>query len=681
MNIALLKQAAETLKKVDWDAAQRSEDVGYVSPLVDIKADFKPSRGPATSGMSNGNSTKGSQDNNTYNRSRKPKAKKSNKAAPEMTIPMTPEVAQELNASLQDTDTPYWKRWSTPNWSPWHAGYSRVPNTVPPDKKNPELHDEEAFQKIFGPRHSDWRQDNPAGWFNFSTASKDGMFDEYAFWDDYTKQYSPYQVGPYRLYAPIEIVAPLESISGDEPAIQEEQKSPQQAWEEFAQENPSAFEQVREDIIRQARLPSEKHNPHENGPFTTIDETWEGDQIHPYNSMIRFPHQDDITLGYTKPLTPQETETSFLGLAPADLFPPYAPMTESTGAHEGTHNITFSLANEPANGLTPYVAGLTGIYPWLGEIPTINTEAFYNTNGRFVPEITPTMPPKPMRLEGDEYLRFIYPTADSIRVSHSGEVDPKFINPEIKVDEFENMVDPKALYSRGIRYWNGPHEETREPDNLRKLRFIPDHPTGQYYDRFGNRRLSGGELANYNDLWGDMAPKDMEQLPPNFRRNLENLGKAPQAWIDAIDHPEDYAAAQDRVRRLLFPLLRKDISGMFRDGDLESMKLLKDYQHPAFQMLVDALNGRVFFDLTDQERSEIMDKVEALYPELRLDPVATPSYLIEAQRQFGMLPEMGVTGVRTLDQYNDIARYIEYYRALEEYMRQYSPQGGGQLGA
>lgn len=674
MNYKLLKQAAEVIKpKIDWHAAQKSNEVGFVSPEAEPTETLEETKPlPAPTGTYKApRPTKRSKNKKVSKKTRSVNTPKSD--TPETPLPMTPGYASLYNEELKDEETPRYKSWSAPEGSPWHPGYSRVPNTIDPNKKNWELNEPGAAERLFGPPESDWRKRNPATWFNVRTYPRIGVFDEEAAWEDYKRHNTP-----WAYQAPAESMYGIVGDTEEKPELSEEERN-LKAWDDYEKEDPVNYAHRRESELDSMSAPYDRANPMNLGPYTDVDESWdnENDKADLYNTALYFPDQISVDRGFVRPT--KDSTATFDGVMPLELIPPYSDIIESTGAHEATHNIAHSLSNDSRYGIVPYPLRLQGLVPWHSEIPTVATESIYNRGGKFLPEIIPSLR-KPMRMEEDEYLRNIMPTADATRVDMTGQIDPTSIDSSDGPSEFVNSVNPKDLYNKGIRYWNGPHNKDREAVSLDKLRFIPDDPVGWHYDRFGNKRLSGGELTQYQDLYGDTKPKDMDQLSPNTRRFFKNLGQAPQAWIDAVDHPKEYAAAQDNARRIMFPLLRKDISGMFRDGDVESIKLLRDYQHPAFQMMTDLVDGKNFFDLTDQERSDIMDKVEAIYPELRLDPVATPSWLVHAQKEFGLLPEMGVTGVRTLDQYNDIARYDAYYRALDEYLSQYGNQGGGYYG-
>lgn len=669
------------LFRPDFIAAQMSDKVGYVPLLDDLPTDDTPTQAlphpddttpfvPTTSyGPTSSNWNTWFARNDLFSRL-------DNKDV-ETPPPMTQLVASEWNDVYRNPEkVSKYEKEPVPTWNPWHPGYSRVPRTVAPDKKNPALHDEAAYQKMFGPRPADWRKDNPAGWFNYAIPSTNGVNDWEAYWDTFMRQHGPDDNVQY---------------ANDEERLA--------AWEKLKKENLLSYLTTNNVVVGVAQRRQQDLDANLSGPFS---DSYDPDNTDPYNQTIYFPDKDAFESGYSNYgiidfLTHSDKYSILNGLPMWEVFPERSETSRRTGIHEGTHNIIRNLSNV---GMGPAIDPSAASEPddptsllvrsghWYQELPTVHTESIYGNNGKFVPL---KFGPIVARDADDLYLEDIQPRAESLRTYFAGEARPEFKDYK-QYEDLDNSIipvpDPADMFARGIRYWNMPHDKDRAPDSLSNLRFIPDHPTGWYYDKFGRKRFSGGELVNYHDLWGNGEPKNMEDLPPNFRRDLDNLGNAPQAWIDSIDNPKEYAEAQDRVRRLMFPLLTGPESELSKDNTLGTLvRTLWDVQHPAYNFIKEqlSLNGLDKFDpnLTDDEihriESDIMDKVYALYPELRIHPEATPSYLVNAQRIFGILPELGTTGVRTLEQYNNIAKYIEYYRKLDEYIQQYGPQGGNSL--
>lgn len=630
----------------DFTKAQQSGETGYVSPIAEPPREDTPTRALPHPENSRAVVPKPKLTVKQPDQEVQPEIDR------EYAIPMYPGVAQELNDSIKDNSElfSYWRSGPAPTWNPWHPGYTRKPNTVAPDNKNPELHDEEAYVRIFGPRPADWRQDNPAGWFNFATASKNGeVFDEDKVWREYMENHDPHSE-----------IAPAEVFPG---SVEEEESQPeftrQQMWAQLEKEDPIMYRNMREHEVAYARDMRNKTDPNINGPFIDIQDSNHGNLLLPYGSVIKFPDIVDIANKYS---SPGESETKYW-----EMFPYRARSTSSAGVHEGTHGITHFLSGVNMDH-GKYPLNQQGIVPTHTEIPTTSIENIWGNDGKFVPLMN--LSGKPYRDVNDEYLNFIYPTADNPRVAMAGQVDPTHMKgsesgyiPESKI--------PTAQELEGIRFWNIA-DPSGKPAKYEQLRFFPDTPTGLYYDKFGNLRLSGGELADYQHIWGDGKTRDVSELPFNLQRNMENMGQAPQAWIDAIDDPEGFAAAQDRVRRELFPLKRKDVLGDLRSGDMGSVSSDLD-RHPALELIRSRIPDNLD-SMSDEERldlyNKIADEVEMYYPELRLNPEATPDYLVQAQKIFGLDPDMGVTTVRTKRQYDDAAKYIDYYRRLDEYLRQ-----------
>lgn len=637
----------------DFTKAQQSEETGYVSPIAEPPREDTPTRALPHPESSQAVVSGSKSVMKPSNQESQPELDR------EYAIPMYPGVAQELNDSIKDNSElfSYWRSGPAPTWNPWHPGYTRKPNTIAPDNKNPELHDEEAYVRIFGPRPADWRQDNPAGWFNFATASKNGeVLDEDKVWQEYMDRGSPYDAEAYDGFPPLRRAL----MEGD---TQETKLTPQEEWEEFKNTNPGAYDSWRQDIIHTAKYKKELNDPNVQGPHADIFDHETGALLSsPYGGVIRFPDILDIVNKYS---SPDKTETEYWR-----EFPYGSASTKALGRHEATHGITSFLSGVGMNARKlPLGRDGTGYRP--EEIPTTIVENLQRDSNKFSPAITGTG--ALYRDKDDAYLRFIYPTADAARVSMAGQVDPAYQpgwDPYASRSEYPG-VDPVGMVESGVRFWNMADPQGK-PARITDLRFFPDTPTGLYYDKFGNIRLAGGELADYQRIWGNGKAKDISELPPNLQRNVENMGQAPQAWIDAIDDPEGFAAAQDRVRRELFPLKRKDVIGDLRSGDMFSIDQDLD-RHPALELIRSRIPSNID-SMSNDERldlyNKIADEVETYYPELRFNPEATPDYLVQAQKIFGLDPDMGVTTVRTKKQYDDAAKYIDYYRRLDEYLSQ-----------